>query len=152
MGFPRDPFYSLFAPAQDARRRLMHPRIDLEIALLLRGQPQLDAAVGADQRLLREAAAILDRQLEQPLVRQPAAYFTSIFRHRVAACRELRQVSSYRICAALHCCVNPRLAMQTCWRDDSSALSDTTLMLLAGASLSAVSRNPNSAPTLWIKR
>ena len=61
----------------------MNPGIDLKIALLFRGQAQLDAAISADESVFGEAAAIFDHELQQPFDRGPPANFTSILWHKL---------------------------------------------------------------------
>src|SRR5260370_31338032 len=51
----------------------MNPRIDLQVAIFLRGKPELNRAVAADKGLLAEAAGVLDRNPEQPLSEWAAA-------------------------------------------------------------------------------
>jgi len=51
----------------------MNPRIDLQVAILFRGQPQLNRAVAADKGLLAETAGVLDRYPEEPLREGAAA-------------------------------------------------------------------------------
>src|SRR5260370_39541516 len=52
----------------------MNPRIDLQVAILLGGNPELNRAVAADKGVLAEAADVLDRYPEQPLREGAAAY------------------------------------------------------------------------------
>src|SRR4029077_10886714 len=51
----------------------MNPRIYLQIAVLFRGQPELNRAVAADKGVLAETAGVLDRNAEQPLREGAAA-------------------------------------------------------------------------------
>ena len=53
--------------------RFMNPRIDLQVAILLRGKTKLNRAVAADKGVLPKAARVLDRNPQQPLGAGPAA-------------------------------------------------------------------------------
>ena len=53
--------------AQHARDRLVDPRIDLQVAIFFRGEPQFNRAVAADKGLLAKARGVFDRNAQQPL-------------------------------------------------------------------------------------
>ncbi|MGH7925450.1 MAG: hypothetical protein ACREQH_12760 [Candidatus Binatus sp.] len=59
--------------AEHARDRLMYPRIDLEVAIFFRGQPEFNRAVAADKGLLAKTRCIFYGNTQQPLRELAAA-------------------------------------------------------------------------------
>jgi hypothetical protein len=51
----------------------VYPRIDLQVAIFLRGEAKFNRTVAADKGLLSKAAGILDRNAQQPLGKFAAA-------------------------------------------------------------------------------
>lgn len=51
----------------------MDPRVDLQVAVVLRGKPQLDATIGADMSDRRIAGGVLDSDFQQPVAHRPLA-------------------------------------------------------------------------------
>jgi hypothetical protein len=51
----------------------MDPRIDLQVAIFFRGEPQFNRAVTSDKGLLLKACRIFDRNAQQPLSEFAAA-------------------------------------------------------------------------------
>ena len=76
----RPPLPNLLIPAtQHSRDGLMHPRVDLQVARVLRGEPQLYAAIGAYVSAFRIAGCIFHGDSEQPLAGWPLAYLAFLF-------------------------------------------------------------------------
>jgi len=71
----------LFLAGEDASDGLADPRVDLQIAGLLRGQAELDAAIGANVSGLGEARAVFDGHPQQPFGGRPPADLTGFFIH-----------------------------------------------------------------------
>jgi hypothetical protein len=66
-------FAGIFA-AQHARDRFMYPRIDLQVAIFLRGEPEFNRAIAADKGLLLKARRIFDANPQQPLAEFATTY------------------------------------------------------------------------------
>jgi hypothetical protein len=52
----------------------VNPRIDLQVAIFFRGEPQFNRAIAANKGLLAEARGIFNRNAQQPLGELAAAY------------------------------------------------------------------------------
>jgi hypothetical protein len=66
-------FAGIFA-AQHSRDRFMYPRIDLQVPIFLRGEPQFNCAVAADKGLLPKTRRIFDANPQQPFSKFATAY------------------------------------------------------------------------------
>jgi hypothetical protein len=67
----------------------MQPGIDLEIAILFRGEAQFHAAISTDKSILAESSAIFHSQVQEPFVCRTPADFATLFVHRRADTRAL---------------------------------------------------------------
>jgi hypothetical protein len=70
---------SLIPATQHPRDRFMHPGVDLEVARVLGGEPQLYAAIGTYVSAFHITGRIFYGNSEQPLARWPLAYLAFIF-------------------------------------------------------------------------
>ncbi|MBV8506507.1 MAG: hypothetical protein JOZ11_11970 [Alphaproteobacteria bacterium] len=55
----------------------MDPRVDLQVAVVLRGKPQLDATIGANMSDRSIAGGVLNSNFQQPMAQQPLADLAS---------------------------------------------------------------------------
>jgi hypothetical protein len=60
----------------------MQPGVDLQIAILFRGQAQFYATISTNKGILTESCAVLDGQMQEPLVYRTPANFATFLAHR----------------------------------------------------------------------